>query len=179
MTNLNVTTNTTTTTISGDKLNKKLDEWIRHIETGDNNYFAFTISKGKLYYVGGKNATELITFRMLIDKGNGPEVTRVYTKDNTSSNTMPFILLVKKERKLIVNDNGYVMGFSIKDVEPSAKTLWIHAQTEKIHIFIAACEKGVEILHAVRIELNGDNPIAHCMNTIFTSISSQHPKEVV
>lgn len=179
MQDLNVTTNTTAITTSGDKLNQKLDEWVRHIETGDDNYLALTFLKGKLYYVCGKNATELITCRMLIDKGNGPEVTRVYTKDETSSNTTPFMLIVKKELKIIVNDNGYVASFCVKDVEPSAKTLLIHAQTERTHLFIAACEKGVDISHAVRTKLNGDDPIAHCMTAVFASVASQRGKAVI
>lgn len=178
MTNLNYT-NTSTTT-SGDKLKQKLSDWIGHIQSGDADYFAITSLEGKLFYVCGKHATELVSCNVLIDKGNGLEVARAYNS-NATATIPPFTLIVKKDKRLIMNDNDHIVAFGVKDIAPTAKTLFVHAKTDIVHTFIAASSSSsqVEVFKAMSIDCGSDDPILHCMNSIFASVAAQHGKEVV
>ena len=179
MTNLNFT-NTSTTT-SGNKLDQKLSDWIHSIENGDTDYFAITTLEGKMFYVCGKNASELVSCNVLIDKGNGLEVARAYNSGNATSGIAPFTLIVKKDKRLIINDNGQIAGFGVKDVAPTVKTLFVHAKTDVVHTFIAASDSSsqVEVFKAMSIDCGSADPILHCMNAIFTSVEKQRGKEVV
>ena len=177
MTNLNYT-NTSTTTY-GDKLKQKLSDWIHNLETGDSDYFAITALDGKMFYVCGREAIEIISCNVLIDKGNGLEESLAYNSNATSS-TSPFTLIMKKDKRLIMNNNDHIVAFGVKDVAPTAKTLFVHAKAKVVHTFITASDSSsqVEVFKAMSKDTAAD-PILNCMNAIFASIVTQHGKEVV
>jgi hypothetical protein len=183
MTNLITNINTSASvTNASEKLNNKLCDWVSKVEAGDKDLFAITASKGQMFYVSNRSATALVSFRLLIDKGNGFEMVRDYNKDSASSEISPFTLIVKKDQRLVANDNNSLIVFCVKDVEPTAKAMFVHAQTAYSHLFIAADDKAssVEVFHAVSSSpTSSTDPIAHCMNGIFAHVTAAQGKEVV
>jgi hypothetical protein len=80
-----------------------------------------------------------------------------------------------------MSDNGNIVGFVIKDVAPSAKTLFVHAKTDLVHTFIAALDSSsqVDVFNAMSMDSGANDPILQCINSIFASVASLRGKEVV
>ena len=173
MTNLNYT-NTTTTT-SGDKLKQKLSDWIHNLESGDNDYFAITAFENKMFYVCGRDATEIVSCNIIIDKGNGLESVCEYSNSNTNSSIPPFTLIVKKDKRLIMSSNDNIIGFGVKDIASSIQTLFVHVKTINVHTFIAASNSSrqIEVFKAISMDSNSDDPTLLERHTYVCSSSAQ------
>ena len=176
MTNLNVTVTPTPTVTASltDKLEERLSEWIEKMKSFDSEYFAITAEKGKLYYVSGKSATEPLSFDILIDRGSGFERTLSYRKDNASSAVLhtPFLIIVKKNKRLIANDHGEIFGFGFKDgADSKVKSLLIHFQIASTHMLITASDKAtfIDVSYSLT-EDSAIDPFGKCLHALFDSV---------
>jgi hypothetical protein len=171
MTNLNVTATPTPT----NKLDTKLSEWIFQMKSQNSDYFAIVLDgKGKMYYMLGKSDQELNSFDMLIDTGNGFERALSYRKEDTSSSVLPtpFLIIVKKEKKLIVNHRGEIFGFGFKDnIDSKVKRLLIHFCTNSTHMLITATEKAafIDVTYSW-VENSNTDPLKDCLHALFCSV---------
>ena len=175
MTNLNVpvTTTTITTPAPANKLESKLSDWIYQVKTHSSDYFTIVANNGKMYYVSGKSDLELNSFDMLIDTGNGLERTLTYRKEDTSSSALPdpFLVIVKKEKKLIANNQGQIFGFGFKDsVGSNVKRLLIHFRQTSSHMLVTATNQAacVDVIYSF-IEDPIYDPFENCLHALFAS----------
>ena len=175
MTNLNVTTTTTTaaTPAPANKLEAKLSEWICQVKSHDLDYFAIVAENGNMYYVSGKNDSEIDSCDILIDTGNGFERTLTYRKEEASSSALPdpFLVIVKKEKKLIANNQGQIFGFGFKDsVGSNVKRLLIHFRQTSSHMLVTATNQAacVDVIYSF-IEDPIHDPFENCLHALFTS----------
>ena len=178
MTNLNVpvTTNTKTTTPAPapvSKLDAKLSEWIYQVKSRDLDYFAIVADNGNMYYVSGKNDSEIKSCDVLIDTGNGFERTLTYRKEEASSSVLPepFLIIVKKEKKLIANNQGQIFGFGFKDSAGSnVKRLLIHFRQTSSHMLVTATNQAayVDVTYSL-VEDSVHDPLGDCLHALFAS----------
>lgn len=175
MTNLNVPAIPSATPTPTNKLDTKLSEWIFQMKSQNSDYFAIVLdSKGKMYYMLGKSDQELISFDMLIDTGNGFERALSYRKEDSSSSVLPtpFLIIVKKEKKLIANHRGEIFGFGFKDnIDSNVKRLLIHFCTNSTHMLITATEKAafVDVTYSW-VENSNIDPLKDCLHALFCSV---------
>lgn len=173
MTNLNVTTTTTTTPALVSKLEAKLSDWIYQVKSHSSDYFTIVANNGKMYYVSGKSDLELNSFDMLIDTGNGLERALSYRKEDTSSSALPdpFLIIVKKEKKLIANNQGQIFGFGFKDSAGSnVKRLLIHFRQTSSHMLVTATNQAayVDVTYSL-VEDSIHDPLGDCLHALFAS----------
>lgn len=179
MTNLNVTT--AATPAPANKLEAKLSEWIYQVKSHDLDYFAIVVDNGNMYYVSGKNDSEIDSCDVLIDTGNGFERALSYRKEDTASSVLPtpFLIIVKKEKKLIANHRGEIFGFGFKDsIDSNVKSLLIHFRANSTHMLITATNKAACINVAYSLVQDPINdPLRDCLHALFAS-ADRTQKEV-
>ena len=80
-------------------------------------------------------------------------------------------LIVKKDEKLIFEENNVLLGFGIKDTVSEAKTLIVHFKMPHGHVFIYASENApsVHVSQSLILDTNND-PTEDCVNAILASI---------
>ena len=172
MTNLNFNNTTTSAnTSTSEKLKEKFSHWVSNVNAMDSDYFAVTPHEGKMYYLTGNYTSEVVSFCLLIDKGSGLEAKYIYNND--TANIAPLTLIVKKDEKLLLEDNNELLGFGIKDTVSEAKTLILHFKMPHGHVFIYASENApsVYVTHSYILDTNND-PTEDCVNAILASIKS-------
>ena len=183
MTNLNVTTTTTTTATPApaNKLEAKLSEWIYQVKSRDLDYFAIAADNGKMYYIYGKNDSEIDSCDILIDTGNGFERTLTYRKEEASSSALPdpFLIIVKKDKKLIANNQGQIFGFGFKDsVGSNVKRMLIHFRQTSSHMLVTATNQAASInVTYSLVEDSNQDPLKDCLHALFAS-TNHAQKEV-
>lgn len=133
-----------------------------------------------MYHISGKKATELLSFDMLTDNGSGFERTLLYRKEVTAVNAgnSSFLLIAKKDKKLIINHNNNIFGFGFKDSTGlDIKNLLIHFQTASTHTFVAANNnaEAIEVSYTLISDKNHD-PIGHCLEMLFSTAKRKEAK---
>lgn len=165
------------------KLKDIQSHWIEKMERGDDKYLAIARTSNNAWHVvAGGRAESIKSLNIMVDRDDGQGLVPdfVYPSNLNEGKSSNRIILIKKEKKMIISDEKSFCSFGIKDTEERSpiKNMMIYVRTATVHTFIYASRESDSICVSYSLAFDDADAISHVMRGLFSSSNTNSNKEV-
>lgn len=164
------------------KLNELQNHWIEKMEEGDEKYLAITRTNNTWHVIVGGRAESIKSLSILVERDDGlgfvPDFT--YPSSHYEEKSSDRIIMIKKEKKMIISDEKSFYSFGIKDAEERSpiRNMMIYVRTATVHTFIYASRESDSICVSYSLAFDDADAITHVMRGLFSTSNTNSIKEV-
>ena len=151
--------------------NEKFVKWTEKVRAGNKNYFLITrFSDDLWYFLSGKHAEQILSMKVMIDKGHGFRPEYEYSVKKPETDRMAFSAVVKDDAKMIIQDGNGIYSFGIKDVHAPAHAVLIYCRTENIHTFLFGSNPNCKVSTIFATAFEVEDAIDQCMDELYAEL---------
>ena len=115
------------------------------LRAGEKNIRMIARVEDEWYLISPKQADLIHSLTMAVDSGEGLRPEYHYDLDCPDTDNLWAKIMIKDERKLLVEDQNGLYAFGMEGVEPPAKMLFLYFRTEQHHGFVFADRDGCSV----------------------------------
>ena len=151
-----------------NNIQEKFEKWADKVQSGNYNYFMIKrLADECWYFVNGDRVAPILSLRVATDEGEGLHLEYEYSVDKPEIEKLAFMIIVKDDDKMIIQESGKNLAFGIKEVPFAAKNLIIHCRTAEVHTLLFASQSVGKVNAVFTTVIPAQDAIEPCIDMLF------------